>query len=132
MPRLKKEEVIELYKRPHSMDVDEIWRYSGFFTSKAMINRYINQGREDGTITEEDDEIFRKRKEAENKENKKNEEKLLKIVLEKFLNCKTQREIVQEIKTELGITITEGKLRKILNEIVTQGILSQEQYDAII
>ena len=73
MPKLSKEEIIKLYKKPNSMTPMEIWKQGDYFTSITTIRKYIKEAIELGQITAEDEEIFRQRKivEIEQKENRK-------------------------------------------------------------
>ena len=94
MARLKKEEVIQLYKIPNSMDAKEICRYSGFFTSVAVINKYLNEARALGIITPEDDNVFKKR------QNEKEEETMHSLAIKRGIFTKERyEEIIQQIRT---------------------------------
>lgn len=132
MAKLSREEIINLYKIPNSMTPMEIWKHSDYFTSISHIRKCIQDAINSGEITEEDQEVFQERKREE--EHRKQEEKefLTNIGIRKLLECKSKRQIIEEISQEYGKSISTSKLGEYFNDAITNGILTQEQYDEAI
>lgn len=131
MAKLSKDEIIRLYKKPHSMTVEQIHKYSGYFNSIYTIKKYIKEAKDTGEITEEDEEIFEnKLKEQENKKAKK-ENLLESLTLKKALECKTLEEIVKEIKDETGIITNMTKISSIRKELLRRNKISIEDSEMI-
>ena len=131
MSRLKKEEIIRLYKIPISMDSKAIWKYSDFFTSITTINKYIKEGRKQGIITPEDDMVFEQRKKEMQEKADKAKSILYKQALKKLLELKSQEQIAKEIDQEFHIKISPPSIAKMHQLAIKNGALSQARYERI-
>lgn len=132
MPKLSKEEIIKLYKKPFSMDYGEIWRQGDYFNSIITIKRYIQEATQSGEITEEDLEVFRKRKEIKENKKRETEENLKSLIYHKILEFKTRKEIVIEIKDETGIETNTTTVGKLIEQLIQEGTLKKEEYEKIL
>ena len=132
MARLKKEEVIQLYKIPNSMDAKEICRYSGFFTSVAVINKYLNEARASGIITPEDDNVFKKRQSEKEEETYERNSIVYEQSLKKLFEFKSKETIANEIGEEFHIKVSDREIRKMYLLAIERGILTKERYEEII
>lgn len=132
MPKLSKQEIIELYKKPSSMEPMEIWRYSGYFNSITTIRKYIKEAIDTGEITDEDEAVFRKREETKQKEKEERKEELKSIVLKKILTGKSRKEIAEEIGQELGIKTNTTEIGSLIESLIQEKQLTKEQYEEIL
>ncbi len=132
MPRLKKEEVIKLYKRPYSMTPEEICKYADYFISNPTVKKYIKEGIESGKISEDDISAINEKQMAIQKEKLEQESFLKETVLKYVLTGKTRRQIIEELRDKLDINITPKKLQAIINEKKSQDELFKKQYDEIL
>ncbi len=132
MPRLKKEEVIKLYKRPYSMTPEEICKYADYFISTPTVKKYIKEGIESGKISEDDISAINEKQMAIQKEKLEQESFLKETVLKYVLTGKTRRQIIEELRDKLDINITPKKLQAIINEKKSQDELFKKQYDEIL
>ena len=132
MPKLSKEEIIKLYKKPFSMDYEEIWRQGDYFNSIITIKRYIQEATQLGEITEEDLEVFRKRKEIKENQKRETAENLKSLIYHKILEFKTRKEIVREIKDETGIETNTTTVGKLIEQLIQEGTLKKEEYEKIL
>ena len=132
MSRLKKEEVIQLYKIPNSMDPKAICKYSGFFTSIAMINKYISEGRTEGIITAEDDMVFEKRENERQEKAHEADNILYEQSLKKLLEFKSKEQIAKEISEEFHIKASPTLIGKMRQLAIKNGVLSTERYREIV
>lgn len=132
MAKLSKQEIIELYKKPSSMEPMEIWRYSGYFNSITTIRKYIKEAIDTGEITDEDEAVFRKREETKQKEKEERKEELKSIVLKKILTGKSRKEIAEEIEQETGIKTNTAEIGNIIEILIQENKLTPEQYGEIL
>ena len=132
MPKLSKEEIIRLYKKPFSMGINEISRESGYFNSPFLIKKIIQEGLDSGIITEEDQEVFSKREELREKQKRETKENLKSLVHHKILKAKTREEIVREIKAETDIEINTAVVGNLIKQLIQEGILKKEEYEKIL
>lgn len=132
MPKLNKQEIIRLYKKPSSMEPMEIWKYSGYFNSIATIKKYIKEAISTGEITNEDEAVFIKRNEIRQKEKEERKETLKSIVLKKILTCKSRKEIAEEIEQELGIKTNTTEVGSLIESLIQENRLTKEQYEEIL
>ena len=130
MPRLKKEEVIKLSKRPYSMTPREICKHAGYFISIPTVKKYIKEGIECGKINKDDIDALNEK--AIQKEKLEQESFLKETVLKYVLTGKTRRQIIEELRDKLDINITPKKLQAIINEKKSQDELFKKQYDEIL
>ena len=132
MPKLTKQEIIELYKIPNSMTPMEIWRRSDYFNSISTIKKYISEAIDSGEITDEDIEAFRKREVTEGQKKEKRQAELKALVLKKNLMAKTRGQIVQEIRDETGIETNTAEVGKLIKNLIEERKISQEEYEKIL
>lgn len=132
MPKLTKQEIIELYKIPNSMTPMEIWRRSDYFNSISTIKKYISEAIDSGEITDEDIEAFRKREVTEGQKKEKRQAELKALVLKKILMAKTRGQIVQEIRDETGIETNTAEVGKLIKNLIAERKISQEEYEKIL
>ncbi len=132
MPKLSKQEIIRLYKKPYSMNPTEIWKYSGYFNSIITIKKYIREAIYTGEITNEDEAVFKKRSETIQREKEERKEKLKSIVLEKILTNKSRKEIAEEIEQELGIKTNTTEIGSLIESLIQENKLTKEQYKEIL
>ena len=132
MPKLSKQEIINLYKKPYSMGPMEIWKQGDYFNSIATIKKYIREAKASGEITEEDEEAFRKKEEVQEKEKRERYETLKSLVLPKILAAKPKTEIVREIQVEANIKTKTTEIGKLIEQLIQEGTLGQEEYQRII
>ena len=111
----------------------EIWKQGDYFTSITTIRKYIKEAIELGQITAEDEEIFRQRKivEIEQKENRK---ALLKDLILQELKTRnlSRAEMAKTIEEKTGIKTNSSEIAKLIEELITEGQLSQKEYKAIL
>ena len=132
MPKLTKQEIIELYKIPNSMTPMEIWRRSDYFNSISTIKKYISEAIDSGEITDEDIEAFRKREVTEGQKKEKRQAELKALVLKKILMAKSRGQIVQEIRDETGIETNTAEVGKLIKNLIAERKISQEEYEKIL
>ncbi len=132
MPKLSKQEIIKLYKKPFSMDPTEIWKQGDYFNSIITIRKYIKEAKVSGEITEEDEEVFRKKEERKEIEKREKNEKLKSLVLHKILKAETREDIVKEIKDEANIKTNTTEIGNLIEQLIQEGILTQEEYQKIL
>ena len=132
MPKLTKQEIIELYKIPNSMTPMEIWRRSDYFNSISTIKKYISEAIDSGEITDEDIEAFRKREVTEGQKKEKRQAELKALVLKKILMAQSRGQIVQEIRDETGIETNTAEVGKLIKNLIAERKISQEEYEKIL
>ena len=132
MSKLSKEEIISLYRKPYSMTPMEIWKHSNYFNSIATIRRYIQEAIATGEITDEDEDVFRRREEIEKEKKEKRKLQLKTLVLKKVLMCKSRMQISQEIEDETGIETNITEIGKIIEELIQESQLTQEKYKEVL
>ena len=132
MAKLSREEIINLYKKPKSMTPMEIWRHSGYFNSITTIRKYIKEAIESGEVTNEDEEVFRQKKEIEKQEKEKRKTQLKAIILKKIRMNKSRKEIVQEIECETGWKISTTEVGTMIEQLIQEKQLTEEEYKGVL
>lgn len=132
MAKLTEEEIIDFYKVA-LLSETEIQVKSGYFTSTYQIKKVLEKARKSGEITPEDDlknQEEQQRKKAEKQIQKQEMNRKIKpIVVEKYKSGKSVEMIAAEIRDEYDIKCSATTIYKMLKEIVSEGLLTQEEYD---
>lgn len=132
MFKLKKEEIVELYKRPNSMAPMDIWRHSGYFTSITFIKNCITKAIDSGEISREDIEVFEERN-RQKEEKKANEKQQMKeIIVEMLRKYSTREEIAQEILKRMNIRTNTTEIGTLIKQIIADETISADEYKNIV
>lgn len=134
MAKLTIEEIIHFYKDA-LLSETEIQARSGYFTSTYKIKKVLEEARKTGKITPEDDlknQEEQERKKAEiQKQKREIKQEIRQIIAEKYKSGKSVKTIIAEIKDENDIKYSSTTIYRMLNEAISVGLLTQEEYDKI-
>ena len=106
MAKLSREEVIDLYKIPNSLSIEEIYKYCGYFLCPATIKRYIEYGRKNNLITQEDEIALEEKLQARENLKTEQEKLLMDIILREFMENKSFIRISSQLQKVHDINIT--------------------------
>lgn len=133
MAKLKAEEIIDFYKKD-LLSKSEIQAESGYFSSPYQIEKVLEEARRSGKITPEDDlrnqEEQERKKEEKQRQKEESKQKMRELVVAKYRGYKSAETIAGEIEVK-GRHYSRTTIREILKEAISEGLLTQEEYDEI-
>ena len=132
MPKLSRQEIIDLYKKPNSMTPMEIWKHSDYLNSISTIREYIKEAIELGEITDKDEEVFRQKKELEEQEKAERKAQLKALILRKIRMNQSRKEIVEAIEGETKLKTNTTEVGKLIEELLQEKQLTEEEYKSIL
>ena len=132
MPKLSRQEIIDLYKKPNSMTPMEIWKHSDYLNSISTIRKYIKEAIELGEITDKDEEVFRQKKELEEQEKAERKAQLKALILRKIRMNQSRKEIVEAIEGETKLKTNTTEVGKLIEELLQEKQLTEEEYKSIL
>ena len=138
MAKLSDEEIFELYKIPNSKSVKEICKISGYFSSERSIKKTLEQGRDQGIITEQDDLAVQERLEEQKRQKKEKKSYTQNLLYEDIKSLTLQRKscneifniLLQKYKDE-NIDFSFYKVAELRRLIIKNGDISEKDYKEI-